>query len=54
VAACGRCGSEDLYFVACPDHHWAVGSICFGCLFTNRIESDCPDCGWKGEPNALR
>ena len=47
---CGRCGSDDLYFVACPEHTWAIGSICYGCLLTNKIgDGACPDCGWRGE-----
>lgn len=51
VAACGECGSEDLHFVACPEHHWAVASICYGCLATHKINDGCHDCGWNGGPD---
>lgn len=62
---CGKCGSEDIYMLACPEHTWAVASICHGCQFTATNRNDgylpdgtgeneygegrCPECGWPEE-----
>ena len=49
VTVC-RCGSEDVKFVACPEHAWAVAFLCFTCLQAVPVGNGrCPDCGWKGE-----
>lgn len=51
--ACGQCGSDDLSMLACPEHEWAVGSICHGCLLTNRIgDGTCKECDWPKDEQA--
>lgn len=43
---CGQCGGE-VYMLACPDHHWAVGSICHGCQLAGPVgDGTCKECDW--------
>jgi hypothetical protein len=44
---CGRCRG-DIYFHACPEHHWAVLGVCRGCLATNIEHSGrCLECDFS-------